>query len=485
MIEREKTAIRRSSYSRPMRIGIGDGIIDPDSEVFDYGCGQGDDLRHLEQNGFKAFGWDPVHRPDGMRRAADVVNLGYVVNVVESPHERADVLKSAWIFARKALVVAARLKTESDTDGFSEFEDGWLTRLNTFQKFYEQQELRDWIAGTLGEEPVAACPGVFYVFRDPGRREQFLAGRYRRRMAQPRVRVSDRMFEEHRVLLEPLTAFFSDRGRLPEPEELPHHGDLCAVFGSIRRAFRVVRRVSEANHWEILEKQRKTDLLVYLALGRFPRRPKFAALPRLLQLDIRSHFGTYKRGCDAGDELLFQSGNMALVDRTCATSTLGKVMPQALYIHTSALDHLPPVLRVYEGCAKVLAGVLDGTTIIKMRRDEPKISYLCYPDFDSDPHPPLRNSLRVDLRTFHLKVRDFQQSENPPILHRKELFVDADYSQRAVFASLTKMEEEAGLFVNPAKIGTRQAWEDLLRNSGVRLDGHILIAGQGDAEAEP
>jgi hypothetical protein len=36
--------------------------------------------------------------------------------------------------------------------------------------------------------------------------------------------------------------------------------------------------------------------------------------------------------------------------------------------------------------------------VIKLRRDEPKVSYLGYPEFDRDGHPALAFSLRVDLR---------------------------------------------------------------------------------------
>ena len=43
--------------------------------------------------------------------------------------------------------------------------NGIITSKNTFQKYYTQRELRDYIASTLSIEPVPACPGVFYVFK--------------------------------------------------------------------------------------------------------------------------------------------------------------------------------------------------------------------------------------------------------------------------------------------------------------------------------
>src|SRR5437879_2750084 len=136
MIERDRTAIRRGDYSRPVRVALKDGIIGPQAEFYDYGCGHGDDVRRLQENGIAAFGWDPAHRPEGPRRPAAVVNLGYVVNVVEDPVERDAVLKSAWELTLGVLIVSARLRSESDSERFSEFQDGYLTRLRTFQKFY-------------------------------------------------------------------------------------------------------------------------------------------------------------------------------------------------------------------------------------------------------------------------------------------------------------------------------------------------------------
>ena len=478
MILRDRTAIRRIELSRPIRAALKDGIVTPDTAVFDYGCGLGDDVHRLQEQGISAVGWDPAHRPDGPKSTADVVNLGYVVNVVERPDERAQMLRDAWEYARSVLVIAARLKAEADS-GFAQFEDGVITRLQTFQKYYEQQELREWIATTLNETPVAAAPGVFYVFRDEAARELFIASRYRRRVATPKVRLSNKLFEEHQGILQELMLFVTEHGRLPEQEELSVGVDLLVAFGSIKRAFQVARRVTGTEQWEAIKAERRNDLLVYLALGRFPRRPKLSAIPSALQRDIRAHFGTYKTACAAGDELLFAVGDMTKVDAACKNAPFGKLMPAALYVHAKSLHRLPGVLRVYEGCARVLAGEVEGATILKLRRHEPKISYLTYPLFDKDAHPLLVRSLRVDLRSFHLKDRNFAESSDPPILHRKEEFVPEDYTGRATFAALTRAEEEAGLYQKPQQIGTKLQWESQLRDQRVLIEGHTLVRTPG------
>ena len=64
------------------------GLINPSIEVMDYGCGRGDDVRGLTANGIEAYGWDPHNAPDGPKREADIVNLGFVINVIEDFDER-------------------------------------------------------------------------------------------------------------------------------------------------------------------------------------------------------------------------------------------------------------------------------------------------------------------------------------------------------------------------------------------------------------
>src|SRR5262245_48949063 len=112
-IERHRTAIVRYEHSRPVRRALADGMITPSTSVFDYGCGHGDDLRMLAATGVNCFGWDPVHRPEDPLLSADVVNLGYVVNVIEDASERRDAVRRAWALAGKMLIVSARLTAEA------------------------------------------------------------------------------------------------------------------------------------------------------------------------------------------------------------------------------------------------------------------------------------------------------------------------------------------------------------------------------------
>jgi DNA phosphorothioation-associated putative methyltransferase len=108
----------------------------------------------------------------------------------------------------------------------------------------------------------------------------------------------------------------------------------------------------------------------------------------------------------------------------------------------------------------------------------PKVSYLSYPEFESDPHPPLAFALTVHLQTFRVKSRDNRNRHDVPILHRKELLVSPDHPLHEKFARLTRIEVARGLYEASRQIGTREGWNRVLQSKGLRLRGHRLLLGE-------
>lgn len=476
---RARTAIGRPDLSRPFKCAMGDGLIETGSRILDYGCGRGDDLRRLRTLGYDASGWDPVHRTDGVCRRSPVVNLGYVVNVIESAGERREALRQAWSLADRLLLVSARLSLDGrGLQNRRRYRDGCVTSRGTFQKFFEQQELRNWIDSTLRVKSVAAAPGIFYVFRDEQERTEFASSRYRRRTRVPRIGRWAELYEAHRESLDPLMRFVGERGRIPKEDEIDGAARIIDVFGSIRRAFRIVVTATDKEHWEEVKRERRQDLMVYLALAQFDERARFGGSPQSLQRDVRAFFGTYRRACAAADELLFSLGSPGVVDSACEESEVGKRLPNALYVHESALSTLPPVLRLYEGCASGMMGRVDGANIIKLHRSEPKISYLAYPEFDTCAHPALAWAMTIHLQTFRVKLRDYKSRRNRPILHRKELFVSPEHPGFRKFARLSRIEETKGLYARTKTIGYENGWSEVLANKGLYLKGHRLLSSK-------
>ncbi|MEU4767734.1 DNA phosphorothioation-associated putative methyltransferase [Actinosynnema sp. NPDC023794] len=476
IVDRGRTAMMRTGLSKPMAAALSDGLLHAGLSVFDYGCGRGGDVLRLSALGYDVTGWDPDHAASSPRREADIVNLGYVVNVIEDPFERVDVLRSAWSLARQLLVVAARPDWEARHVKGRRHGDGVLTTKGTFQKFFKQDELRSWIDTNLGARSIAAAPGIFYVFRDDSRGHQFLASRVRHgRSTGQTVKLSETLRDADRSLLDSIIRFTMERGRLPDPWEVSNDAEIYEAFGSTKRALAIVRGLIDEADWKNARETAQDDLGVYLALAAFSGRVRYSDLSDDMQLDVRALYGTYKAACDAADKLLFSVADQSVLNSACMSASFGKVTPEALYVHVSALSRLSPVLRVYEGCGRTLTGAVDSATLVKLNRLGPKVSYLAYPTFDEDPHPALLASIRADLRRLHVKYTDFSESSNPPILHRKETFVPVDYPGRSKFARLTLQEERAGLLADTATIGTRAGWQARLDQIGVQLGGHRLM----------
>ena len=467
-----------------MRLAVESGVVRPGVTVFDYGCGRGDDIRRLTGSGIACHGWDPHFKPDTPRQSADVLNVGFVLNVIEDPQERDRVLADAWALTECVLIVAVRTRSEASIGHVREFGDGLVTERATFQKFYGHGELRSWIEAQLSTSVVSVEPGIVFVFRDARNRQDFLARHLRQtRVARARVRQVDRLYDVHREAIDSLLGFYVNHGRAPKADEFAHPA-LLEEMGSVGAAVNVLRRLVGREKLASLKTAAREDLLIYVALNRFGGRPKFGELPDYLRYDIRAHFGSYRAACDQGDRLLFETGNQVLIDAECRDSEVGKLTPAALYLHRTYFRDLSPHLRVYEGCARVFLGDVPDANIVKLSRREPKVSYLSYPTFDTDPHPPLHESYAVRLRSLTASYRSYADSPNPPILHRKETMVGASYPHREKFARLSAQEERWGLLEDSTVIGTRESWKHRLRDAGVQLRGHRLVHRHNRPAAE-
>jgi DNA phosphorothioation-associated putative methyltransferase len=482
-IERHKAAIRRTVLSRPLALAIAAGVFAPGSSVCDYGCGLGDDIVNLRSSGFDADGWDPHHRPSGPREESDACYLGFVLNVIENPQERLETVRAAWELAREVLLVSALVTVDARGAGARvPYGDGVVTRIGTFQKYFDQRELENLLRQTLDTEPVALGMGVFALFRDPTRASQFLARRVVRRAAPLSGASLTALLASRREALQPILEFFMDRGRWPDDEEFAPFRESLQGLGSVRRIAATVE--AAAPSWGLdLDARRaevRADLSVVLALSRYRCPRGTPSLDPALRKEVIRHFGTLSAALSIGDELLLSLGRPGVLRRAASAATVGKRMPEALYVHSSAVSTVPVELRAYEELGRAFIGGVDEANVVKLHFDRPAVSYLSYPDFDDDPHPALHRSLVADLQTFRVWGQEFTTMKNPPILHRKELFVSAEFPLREKFARLTQQEERFDLYDgSTGAIGNREQWEDRLRVAGVRLAGHRVVRRKG------
>lgn len=146
----------------------------------------------------------------------------------------------------------------------------------------------------------------------------------------------------------------------------------------------------------------------------------------------------------------------------------GKKLPDAVYIHVS--KEIPePLWQLVKEASEIVGSM---SHIIKFNKREMKISLLDYPEFNVYAYPALAQSFTVNLVDKTVKHIDYTKRANPPILHRKETFVDDDYAHIKEFRKRTAEGEAIGLYENTKVIGTVKGWNTLISSKGYYLDNY-------------
>jgi DNA phosphorothioation-associated putative methyltransferase len=443
------------------------GFLDGRYRVFDYGCGRGDDVRGLVENGLTAAGWDPYYAPDNPIDSADIVNLGFVINVIEDFDERLEALTRAWSLAERLLVVSVMLANQNDPRG-SRFRDGVMTQRGTFQKYYGQGEIKAFLEQVLDSEAIPVAPGVLYCFRDKDAEQRFLVERYRsrrNRLREPSVRVReraerprrDRAAERYAVYREPLDRLWEQwltLGRKPEASEVADLPLLIEGFGSLPKALRFLAERREASgEAEAIARAaeaRTADLEVYFALDQFARRKPYRHLERGLQQDIKVFFGDHAAAQARSRELLFRVADSDALDAACRAAAehgLGHLDPgQSLQLHVGLVEQLPALLRVYVGCAAVLYGDWRHADLIKIHIGSGKVSLMRYDDFEGQPLPRMVERVKIKLREQDIDFFAYGEDYEPPFLYHKSRYINEEFPNYPEQAAFDRALDDLGLF---------------------------------------
>ncbi|MDP7320705.1 MAG: DNA phosphorothioation-associated putative methyltransferase [Bacteriovoracaceae bacterium] len=491
MIKRHKTAIKRYKLSRPVFLLTEHNLLHNEVTFFDYGCGHGQDTQILKKNGFRNINqFDPFYFPDKELIPSELVNLGYVLNVIENPKERRETLIKAFSLAKVAICVSVMVRSATRNSTFNQYNDGEISTRGTFQKYFEQTEFKNYLESTLNADAIPLEPGIFVVFKSEIAKLEYLSSRYTRRSFLEVTKLDKPTGEVHKVRilkkkleeLIPESPFFpqvvkavEEFGRMLMPNEFEPFDQLLSEYKSKKKIEGIILENINEDTYLNNRAIRIEEILVFMALRRFDRNgfPKKKDLPEKLKLDIEKFLGSYREVITQAEKLLFSIGNESIMRESFRAAPIGKNLPQALYIHSEYVQSLPAPLQVKVGVAKSLVGSVEDCTIIKINKLKDKISFLIYEDFIKVPHPVLLYSYSVDLRKNYVDFWDFRNRENPPILHRKETFIDKAHPKYKLFCKLSKAEKEKGLLSLP-NIGTKINWENLLQSKNLKLKGHSL-----------
>jgi len=436
-IERHKTALKRDKLSVPLFLIAQRGYLDGDYSILDYGCGKGDDLRELEEHGIECIGWDPVYRPEVEVESCDIVNLGYVINVIEEKVEREDTLKNAYSYCDKFIIVSAMLGSESIFARFKPHRDGVITARNTFQKYYAQGELRHFIEQTLNESAIALAPGIFAVFKDKAEEQKYLLERQRTRNHWRQItthvpkptskKTTKSIFERHKNLLEDFWRTCLDLGRLPSDEEFEFSESLKQGVGSLNKAFNICKEYFDEEQFQQAAGNRRNDLLVYFGLSFFNRRREaYSRMPMGLQLDIRAFFGKYTKARQLGNEVLYSISDIDVIYNSCVEAH--RTLPASvlngqhdLIFHKDYINQCPVPLRIYIGCATQLYGDLDNVSLIKAHILSGKVTLLVFDNWSKE-EPLLTERIKIKMKEQDIDFFDYVGEYAPQPLTNKHQF---------------------------------------------------------------
>lgn len=456
-IQRHLTALTRSNLSAPVQLLLRHGLIPPDTTFFDFGCGRGGDVSELSFSGIVANGWDPYFAADQPILKADVVNLGFVVNVIEDAAERIDALHKAFKLARTVMSVGVMLYG-GDLPG-KPFRDGFITSRNTFQKYFTQAEFKDWVEEVLHQEAFMVGPGVAFIFADKEAEQRFSAGRFRRRdlslrllaaraktprlprelkpritkqSRQPQMSRAAQEFEKVRSHLDALWTIALDLGRLPEAKEVSNLAEIEANIGGLPKALRILTRNYDQMLLAAAAASRADDIRLFMAVQQFSRRRPYGQLEARLQRDIKAFFGDYRSAQSAGLRLLQEAADTDQIRLACqraAMEGLGWLENgHSLQLHKSMVDRLPVVLRAFVECGLILWGSISEVQLVKIHITSGKLTLMEFDEFDSCPLPLLRRRIKVSVRKQDYNLFEYGSTAHPqPLLYGKSRYLHEDY----------------------------------------------------------
>jgi len=451
-VQRHKTAIGRPALSLPAKLLFQSGLVTDETSVLDYGCGRGDDVKFLKELGIPAVGWDPHFIPDpALLVPHDIVNLGFVLNVIEDPAERQTVLTDAYALTNKCLSVSVMLHSQNDTVTSIPHRDGQLTAKKTFQKYYEQIELEELISNQLSASPIAAAPGVFFIFKDETLEQDFLLKRqlgiiqdYEPRDLLAKVNEqkekSDLVLRTTQNLVRHTLAF----ARKPELDELPRYfrQQLAKTELSYRRVFNAAsQQISEEQLKEAVTRK-KEQLKLFFAMYLFSSRPKYRTLNSTLQKDVRLHFGAMKDLEKDSKELLYSLGNteLLLADSLDAQSAgYGHYHDEKFTLRAEHLPNIPIRLRGVVALAERLAGAIEGNDLIRIHIESKKVSYIKVENFDTSPLPRMMARTIVKFRNNEIVNLDHSKDGRVKMVYLKSRWMkqtDQNYQAQLEFDDL-------------------------------------------------
>jgi hypothetical protein len=222
-------------------------------------------------------------------------------------------------------------------------------------------------------------------------------------------------------------------GRRPDPAEVSDLLPLTEGFGSYPKALRFLAGRQDPAELEAAQRARIADLSVYLALNQFER---------------RRPYGTWSPGCSGTSRPSLaitgrprrRRGSCCFASATPRPSptpvaprpsmgSVGWSQASPCSSTRSLIEQLPPLLRVYIGCAAVLYGDPRNADLVKVHIGSGKVSLMRYDDFEGRALPRMVERVKIKLREQDVDYFAYGEGTDyaPPYLFRKSRFINEEF----------------------------------------------------------
>ncbi len=488
---RHLTALNRSGLSAPIQTLGRYGYLDKQYNIFDYGCGYGTDISALESEGLEARGWDPFFASSNKIHRSDIVNLGFVINVIENVDERIAALSGAWEVADRLLVVSVMLENLNRGSG-KKFGDGYISTRNTFQKYFSQNEVIAFVREVLDVEPIAVAPGIIYAFKDKDLEQGFQLKRYSRNRYHsslkstrtslaPRVTQKEklqRFYDKHSEVLSKLWALWLELGRRPLEGEVKELGAIIDLFGTLKKGLNFLKKLNGPDEIEKSLQTRLEDLKVYFSLGIFEQRSPYKVVNPRIRNDIKFFFGSIRNAKADASELLYQIADSDLIEHACKHAIehgLGWLEEgESLQLHSSLVEQLPAVLRVYIGCASAMYGDYKNADLVKIHINSGKLTLMSFDDFEGKAVPRMLERVKIKFREQDIEYFDYVDVYEPPNLYFKSRYINEEFPSYPEQVSFEEQLVELELFDLAGYGPSPSSFANTLKKHRLEVDGFNL-----------
>ena len=431
-IFRYRTALKRRKLSSCMGSLIDSSLVTRTSQIFDYGCGRGDDVAILQFSEFEnVSGWDPHYANDNpIPTSSEFVNLSFVLNVIEDEEERYEVLRSAFKISAKALVFSVMLHHQNTLQFARPYKDGFLSSINTFQKYYSAAEIEEVVHNVLKERPIKMAAGVYIVFKDKELEQEYLFKKQLGLLSEIKTPPKEETVEKYSVeLVDKFVSSILGFGRIPKIDELPD--DLREIIVETKVSFNRLSRLalSQISISELSKVQEElaSEILIFLAINMFDGRVKYGSLSDRMQNDVKAHYGSIRIANENAEKLLFSLSNVDELFEAALNSErsgVGTLFDGKFRFHHDQKEKLPTSLKLFFKIGERLHRPIDDGDIIQLHIESKKMSYLRVDDFAKSPLPRIHSREIINFLNLELANVAHAEQKQVRVLYHKSALMD-------------------------------------------------------------